>query len=208
MTENVLETIFETLGSLVISALPIIWLVEIILSARWHKIYFTVGVPIFVFRIPVQAHHTNTPSCLLLNNNFRSSGLIRNTSLLFKELDANSMGFRETLLQFGRDYSIMHGLLVFDSKNSQVIVKGFFDWVILYFSLLWILGGPISWLLSLILSGKPMLEEPIWFVALGYSIIFVILGVFCSIDYLRFSRVAKFAAQAWSRQYTTTMDGV
>ena len=118
------------------------------------------------------------------------------------------MGFRETLLQFGRDYSIMHGLLIFDSKNSQVIVKGFLDWAILYFSLLWILGGPLIWLLSLISSGKPILDEPIGFVALGYSIIFVILGVFCSIDYFRFSRVAKFAAQVWSRQYATAMSGV
>ncbi len=202
------ETIIGFLASIVFYALPIIGVVEIILSASWHKIYFTVGVPLFVFRIPVHAHHTNIPRCLLLKNNFRSTGFIRNTSLLFKELDTNSIGFRESLLQWGRNYSIMHGLLIFDSKNSQVIVKGFLDWAVLYFSLLWIIGGPVVWLLSLTLTGEPILYEPIWFFALGYSIIFIILGVFCSIDYFRFSNVAKFAAQAWSRQHATAVSGV
>src|SRR5678815_5615837 len=115
-----LETIFETLGSLVISALPIIWVVEIVLSARWHKIYFTIGVPIFVFRIPVETHHTNIPSCTLLESNFKSNGFIRNTSLVFEELEPNMIGFRESLLQFGRWYSVMHGLLTFDTKNNHV----------------------------------------------------------------------------------------
>ena len=202
------EPIFEILGSIVISAVPIIWVVEMILSATWHKIYFTFGMPFFVFRIPVKNHHTNIPSCTLLEGNFKSSGLIRNTSLLFKEIDLNTMGFRESLLQFGRNYSIMHGLLIFDEKNGQVIVKGFFDWVFLYFSLLWIIGGPLIWLLGLMSSGEPMLEEPIWFVALGYSIMFIIVGVFSSIDYFRFSRVAKFAAEAWSRHYAPIEGGV
>jgi hypothetical protein len=199
MAEKVLEAIFGILGSLVVGALPIIWVAELILSARWHRKYFASGVPIFVFRIPVQAHHTNVPSCLLLENNFKSSGFIRNTSLLFKELDTNTIGFRESLLQLGRDYSIMHGLLIFDAKNSQVIVKGFLDWTFLYFSLLWIIGGPLIWLLGFISLG-----EPIWLVALGYSMIFIIIGIFCLIDYFRFSKVARFAAQAWSRQYAAT----
>jgi hypothetical protein len=73
------------------------------------------------------------------------------------------MEFRETLLQFGRNYSIMHGLLIFDTENSQVNVKDFLDWAILYFSLLWIIGGPLVWLLSLISTGEPILHEPIWF---------------------------------------------
>ncbi len=204
MTEKALETIFGFLFSFALGVLPIIGVVEMVLSARWHKMYFTTGVPIFVFRIPVQAHHTNVPSCVLLENNFKSSGCIRNTSLLFEELDANTMGFRESLLQFGRWYSVMHGLLVFDAQNSQVIVKGFVDWTIAYFSLLWIVGSPLFWLLGFM----GLRDEPIEIIAFGYSIIFIIMGVFCSIDYFRFSQVAKFAAQAWSRQNVATVDGV
>lgn len=207
MTEKVWDVISGILGALVFAVFPI-GVIETILSARWNKKYFTLGVPIFVFRVPVNNHHSNIPSPALLESNFKSSGIIRNTSLLFQEIDLNTIGFRETLLQFGRNYSIMHGLLIFDTQNRQVMVKGFLDWTILYFSLLWILGGPLIWVLSLISFGKPMLDEPIWFVALGYSIIFVILSVFCSIDYFRYSRVAKFAAQVWSRQYTATVGRV
>lgn len=202
MAEKALENIFGIVGSLLLYGLPIVWLVEIVLSASWHKKYFTIGIPIFIFHIPVEAHHTNVPSCSLLDSNFKSSGCIRNTSLLFEELELNMMGFRERLLQFGRWYSVMHGLLIFDTKNSQVIVKGFLDWAIAYFSLLWIIGAPLLWLLGF------ERDEPIWLALLVYSILFIILGVFCSLDYIRFSRVAKFAAQAWSRHYATIVGGV
>jgi hypothetical protein len=198
MADRVLETIIGIVGPLI----PIIWVVEIVLSATWHKNYFTIGVPIFAFRIPVEIHHTNIPSCSLLESNFKSSGFIRNTSLLFKEIEPNMMGFRERLLQWGRWYSVMHGLLIFDTKNSQVIVKGFLDWTISYFSILWIIGAPLFWLLGF------ERDEPIWLALLVYSILFINLGIFCSLDYIRFSRVAKFAAQAWSRHYATIVDGV
>jgi hypothetical protein len=198
MADKVLEIIIGIVGLLI----PIIWVVEIVLSATWQKNYFTIGVPIFVFRIPVEAQHTNIPSCPLLESNFKSSGFIRNTSLLFEEIEPNLMGFRESLLQFGRWYSVMHGSLIFDTKNSQVIVKGFLDWAISYFSLLWIIGAPLFWLLGF------ERDEPIWLALLVYSILFINLGVFCSLDYIRFSRVAKFAAQAWSRHYATIVSGV
>jgi hypothetical protein len=207
MTEKVWDVISGILGALVFAVFPI-GVMEVILSARWNKKYFTLGVSIFVLRVPVKNHHSNIPSPALLESNFKSSGVIRNTSLLFQEIDLNTMGFRETLLQFGRNYSIMHGLLIFDTKNSQVMVKGFLDWTILYFSLLWILGGPLVGLLSLITSSRPMPDESISFFALGCSMMLVILGVFCSIDYFRFSRVAKFAAEAWSRKHTATMGWV
>lgn len=202
MAEQAFENIFSIVGSFVFYGLPIVFLVEIILSARWHKIYFTIGLPIFVIRIPVKAHHTNLPSYLLLENNFKSSGCIRNTSLLFKELDSNTMGFRERLLQFGRWYSVMHGLLIFDVKSSQVVVKGFLDWAILYFSLIWILGAPLVWLLGF------ERDEGIWLALLVYSVLFINLGIFCSLDYIRFSRVAKFAAQAWSQRYVVNAERV
>jgi hypothetical protein len=204
MAEKTLETIFGILFSFALVALPILWIVELVLSARWHKKYFAAGMPIFVFRIPVQARHTNVPSRVLLENNFKSSGYIRNSSLLFEELDSNTMGFRESLLQFGRWYSVMHGLLVFDVQNSRVIVKGFLDWTITYFSLLWIIGGPLFWLLGFM----GLRDQPIEIVAFGYSIIFIILGIFCSLDYFRFSQVAKFAAQVWSQQHVATVGGV
>ena len=200
MTENFANNFL----SLAFGTSLILLIVEIVLTAKWDKRYFRIGIPIFVFHVPVKNHHTNIPSCMLLENHFRSSGFIRNTSLHFKELDSNVMGFRESLLQFGRWYSIMHGLLIFDNVNSQVVVKGFLDWTISCFSILWIIGGPLLWLLGFL----PW-AEPLWFNALLYfGLLFINLGIACSSDYFRFSRVTKFAAQAWSRQYAATAGGV
>jgi len=192
------EILSNVLPLFAFGALLITSIVEIVLSARWNKQYFSAGVSIFAFHIQVDEHHANTPSCRLLEDNFRSSGfLLRNTSLLFKELDINTIGFRESLLQFGRWYSIMHGLLIFDDVNNQVVVKGFLNWVELCLSIIWIIIVPFLWLLnadSLLLNTEDRSTALLYF-----GLIFVILGIFCSIDYFRFSRVAKFAAQAWSR---------
>ncbi len=97
----------------------------------------------------------------------------------------------------------MHGLLIFDEENSRVIVKGFLDWTILYFSLLWIIGAPLFWLFD-----SNLREEPLGLAAIVYSILFINMGVFCSLDYFRFSKVAQFAAQAWSQEYVITPGGV
>jgi hypothetical protein len=209
MAEKTLSFAREILGLFPFGALLITWVVEMILSGRWHKKYFTVGIPIFVFHIPVKNPRANIPSCILLENNFKSSGIvIRNTSLLFKEIDVNTVGFRESLLQFGRMYSVMHGLLIFDAKNGRVIVKGFLDWTFLCFAILWIIVGLPIWLPG----SEPVWVTalfPLWLVALLYfGILFINIVISCSIDYFRFSRVAKFAAQAWSRQNGVPIDGV
>lgn len=195
MAEKMLNIIPGFLGLLAFGALLVTWIVETILSARWDKRYFGAGVPIFVLNVPVKDHVANIPSCQLLESNFRANGFIRNTSLLFKEVDVNTLGFRESLLQFGQWYSIMHGLLIFDYERSQVVVKGFFDWTHICFSLLFLITGPLIWFLGFI-----PFDGPIWLIAIGYfGFLIAITAIFCLIDYFRFSKVAKFAAQAWSR---------
>jgi hypothetical protein len=157
MTENILNVFF----SFIFCVLALTLIVELVLSARWDRRYFSLGIPIFIFYIPVERHQKNIPSCMLLENNFKSRGFIRNTSLLFRELDSNTIGFRESLLQLGRYYSVMHGLLIFDNTNCQVVVKGYLDWTFGCFSMFWLVGGPLLWLLGFL----PW-AEPLWLNAL------------------------------------------
>jgi hypothetical protein len=201
MAENSSNTLLGILPLFAFSALLITGVVETVLSARWHKKYFTAGVSLLVIAVPVKVHHTNIPSCQLLKANFKSNWW--SGPLLFKELDTNSVGFRESLLRL-RTGLVVHGLLIFDEKNSQVIVKGFIDWSVLCFALIWLIIPPLMWLLA------PMrLYEPPWLIALAYfGILFINAVIFYLTGYRRFLQVATFAAQAWSRKYALSVDGV
>jgi hypothetical protein len=97
----------------------------------------------------------------------------------------------------------MYGLLHFDHENNQVIVKGFFNWGLIGFALLWLMVPPLAWLF-----GDVSFYEPTWLVALGYfGILFVNLGFFYFVEYARFSAVAEFAAQSWSRKHMNAGEG-
>jgi hypothetical protein len=186
----VLSNFSEHLGLIIFSALVLSWLVETILSSTWNKTYFTSGIPIFVMRIPVKFQRSNIPSVRQLDVRFYSTWA---SSLVFKEIDLHTYGFREKFFEFRlfRYSSIMHGVLVFEHNNHEVIVKGFANWFIVSFSLIWI-GGVILSSFS-----SPSL------IAVGFILFFVLLmGLLYSIQHHRYSKVATFAAETWSTKYT------
>jgi len=176
-------------------AIVISWLVETVLSATWNKTYFTTGIPIFVMRIPVELRHSNIPSVRQLEDRFYSSWA---SSLVFKEIDLYAYGFREKYFEFRLvGYSpVMHGVLVFDRNSNEVVVKGFANWSMLSFSLIWLSG-----VIAGAFSSFPL-------IALGFILFFVLLmGLLYGIQYYRFSNVATFSAETWSRKYTKEMVG-
>jgi hypothetical protein len=175
-------------------------LADIILNATWNRMYFTTGLPIFIMRVPVNSQHTgiphnsirlsadiqpNTPDYSRLKEEFQSDLV---GSLTFKEIDTNKFGFREKLIQFRlmRYSPLMHGLLIFDNDNSQVIVKGFINWFPLCLSLVWLI---------------PVITSSDHIISLGFIVFFIlVMGLIYGIQSSRFIKVATFAAQAWSGQ--------
>ena len=109
-------------------------LVDAILSATWNRMYFTSGLTRFVRRIPVTPRHTNIPLPSRFESEFQPSW---SSSFAFKEITPNIYGFRERAIAFRlmRYSPLMHGMLLFDFANDQVVDKGFANWSILYFSL-------------------------------------------------------------------------
>ena len=172
----------------VFGALILTFVADEILRATWNKKYFTVGLPIYIIRVPVDLTHTNLPSDFLLETKFHSGWI---ESIVFKELGPNVYGFRNKYFNFNlfTTSSLMHGLLVFDHDHCQVVIKGIARWSFIYISLvafIVIVGALISYPLAAII----LLASYFLFVGLSYSL-----------QSFRFSQVAKFAAQSWSRKY-------
>jgi len=130
----------RTLGNIAFIAVGISALIETILSATWNKIYFSLGLPIFVKRIPVGPHYRNIPPSSQLEIRSHSA---RTKSLVFHKLDLNTYGFRREINGFSHvniSYlSPMHGVLLFDYDNSEVVVKGFMNWSVLCLWLIWLI---------------------------------------------------------------------
>ena len=169
----------QVFGIVAFGTLIISMLAEAILSAAWNKTYFTIGIPFFTRSIPVHVHHANIPSKSVFEG---QAGL---GSIVFKEISPNSYGFREKLFQFRwmRFSPIMHGLLIFDDANSQIVVKGFAHWSLLAF-------------LAILIAFVPAIPFFILLMSLPYAI-----------QYLQFSKIANIAAKAWSRKYINNLNG-
>jgi hypothetical protein len=90
-------------------------------------------------------------------------------------------------------------VVIFDNENSQVIVKGFFDWSIVWF---WLIP-PLAWFLGGVYD-----SERVGLSVLVYlGIFFVIIGIASWVDYVKCLAIAEFAAQSWSRQHLNTGGG-
>ena len=186
----------QILGLIMFSVLVVSLIVEAILSRTWNKVYFTSGIPIFAMRVPVELRHSIIPSSSQLEAHFHSTWT---SSLAFKEVDLHTYAFREKFFEVRLvGYSpIMHGVLIFNHNNNEVIVKGFANWFVLAFSLIWLSGIMLSAFPSFPLLG------------LGFILFFVLLmGLLYWIQYSRFSKVAMFAAETWSRKYARNVVGV
>jgi hypothetical protein len=142
-------------------------------------------------RIPVAFRHSNIPASAQLESFFHSTWV---SSLVFKEIEPNTYAFREKFSEFRffRYSPIMHGLLFFDFDKGEVVVKGFANWFALCFSLVW-LGG--------------VAQSSDLIITLVFVLFFALfMGLLYSIQYYRFSNVARFAAHTWKRKYLR--DGV
>lgn len=161
---------------------------EMALRAAWNRLYFTWGLPLVVLRIPVPSHHRNTPSVQRLEAGFGSAWI---SSLVFHEVAANTYGFRTRFFELPlvRIGALMHGMLLFDADRNQVVMKGFANWDLLCFSVIW--PGVFA------LSPEFALFK---LAALGFFAL-VIAGAFL-FDIPRYSRVAWFAAEAWARHHS------
>ena len=188
---------FSFLGLFIVSLLA-----ETFCTLTWNKAYFTSGWMIFVKRIPVSHWHTNIPPASLFENKFHSDVV---SSLTFREIDTLSFGFREKLVQFRliRYSPVMHGLLVFDTDNGQVIVKGFANWDALAFAVMW-LGMLV---LFLIFNWSMEMITFYLLIVLGAIAFFsLVMGLLYWTQSSRFSKVASFAAESWARKYVRDID--
>lgn len=151
--------------------------------------YFTTGLPIFLLRIPVERHYSNMPTSHYFETQFQSTWWA--DALEFKEIDTGTYAFREKFFDF-RMYAfryspVMHGLLIFDRNNKQVIVKGFANWTALIFELLFLMAV--------------IAEAPFPAILLFVFLPFLFFLFIYSLQHSRFSDVARFAAEAWTRKY-------
>lgn len=185
----------EIIRNIVIVTLLMSLFADIFLRATWNTMYFTVGVPIFFTRLPVQAQYKGIPFQYLFEEEFET---VWPSSMLFKQIDARCYAFREKLLhaRLLRYISLMHGLVIFDHEKSQVVVKGFANW-----TTLWLILYSSLPLFNLLRSPGLDITSPI-------SFIIVVLGIIYVIQYLVYSKVAKLAAELWSKKHFRNSGGV
>ena len=179
----------DILAGILLGMLLSIGFVETILRSVWSKMYFTTGLPIFFLRIPVERHYSNTPTSYYLETHFQSTWWAN--TLVFNEIEAGMYAFREKFFDF-RMYAfryspVMHGLLIFDRNNKQVIIKGFANWTALIFELLFLMA----------VIAEASFPDILLFVFISFLFFLFIYLV----QHSRFSDVARFAAEAWTRKY-------
>jgi hypothetical protein len=184
---------YDILGGILFGMLLSTGFIETILRAAWNKMYFTTGLPIFLLRIPVETHYSNIPSSHQLETHFHSTWWTG--SLVFKEIESDTYVFREKFFEFRmfalRYAPIMHGLLIFDRSNKQVVVKGFANWTALLLGLIFLVGIALA---------------PFPDIFLFLFFIFILFGLLYSLQHYRFADVAKFAAETWTRRYVKDKD--
>ncbi len=139
-------------------ALFLVGILELILSATWNRAYFTIGLPIFIRRVPVTVFSFALLDTEVLESEFSSTFF--SNSLAFKELDDGIYAFRSRLFEISwfrrQSASLMHGLLILDQTRQEVIVKGYANWLIIvllpFIILLGAMQNSLSWW-GVLLSG-------------------------------------------------------
>jgi hypothetical protein len=187
------DTIEQILGFTIFSAMMLSMLADIILSATWAKFYFTTGLALFSRDVPIEIHHTNSPSASLLNSKLYSFWM---GAFIFKQLEANKYGFRREFFSFA-PRPMMHGLVSFDPENNRLIVIGYLDWFMVVFSGTFLVFVPIGWLMDGFL-----LSADFFLFTMGPIVFFgLIFGILYLMDYYRLVRITNVAVELWSRKY-------
>jgi len=178
----------EILEKVIFVALIISLFADTFLRAFWNKAYFTFGIPIFVMRISVNKKYEGVPHQYLLEKEFQSDWFM--PALTFKANDSCTFFFREEFLGTPiklRYLALMHGLIIFEHDKKQVIVKGIANWFLLWIILYFVL----EWLNLSVLSPVQITDS---------TIVILLAGIFYSMQYFRFSKVCKFAAEICSNK--------
>ncbi len=121
--------------------------VEAILSGRWNKFYFEFGVPLF--KKTINTKKIGLKSNVIAHNmNVQFKGTGYTSSLYFKEIDKNTIAFREKMFELSLfSYTpLMHGKIFLNPNNSNIQVTGLSNWFPIAFGILWYsaLGPNIS----------------------------------------------------------------
>jgi hypothetical protein len=168
---------------------------DTVLRASWNKVYFTIGIPIFWMRVPVGKNFKGIPHQYLFEEEFKGSWFA--PPLTFKENDSHSFFFCEKFFELPlRYWPIMHGRIFFEHDKNRVIVKGLANWFTLWIAinvLLAVLNAANYLQLRLI---EPVILAAFLFVA------------FYLIQWYRFSKVGKFAAELCSNKHFLNNGGV
>jgi len=146
---------------------------EMLFQAKFARLYFLVGLPIFRRTVKCRLGQNPIPGSDEIESSMPDS---RFQELRFKALDSSNLGFRERFFGgfFEMAYTpVMHGLLSFDRRRGVVSVTGYANWFPLAFVLFFVEG-----------------------IALDGGVFFAfalaaILGVIYAIQASRFSNVAE-----------------
>lgn len=105
----------------------VIVIVEIILLATWNRRYCAFGLPIFVRRVD----RSTGLSGVSLDELRRASATVAGTPLIFRQLDANLIAFREQGFGGLLHYTpVMRGLIRHDREEASVVVLGLVNWYV------------------------------------------------------------------------------
>ena len=154
--------------------------VEIFLSLRWNKFYFSTGVRVFRKELSAHSPRPELPSSQKLEERLRGSAF---PPLQFRQFDGDRLGFREKAAGVWLRISytpVMHGLLRFDRPAARVEVLGFLNWFVFAFT---ILMGMASF----------SYHEPIFLAFLAG-----LLALIYTIQAKRFRQVATCALEEWN----------
>jgi len=66
---------------------------------------------------------------------------------IFREIDTNTFGFRRKFFSFALK-PMLHGSIIFDLQNNQITVKGYPDWFMVAFSIMWLFTVPATQLIA------------------------------------------------------------
>ena len=179
---------FTAFASILLSALA-----DTILSLLWAKRYFTFGVLLFSQSIAINARHTNIPSANLLNKRLYSFLM---GGFVFRELDTNTYGFRRKFFSFTPG-TMLHGSIIFDFQQNLVVVKGYLNWSLVAFSIMWLLLVPLMWSIL-----NVTFTERLLLLIIGSSSYYcLMMGILYLMDYYRLKNIVAVAAELWSRKY-------
>lgn len=117
----------DTLMPVIVIIFVILALLEWILSATWNRFYFTVGLPIYSRDVLTYRYRADLPSTDDLESLFPSSFWSR--QLKFHAFSPDEYGFRnEYSFTRKNSFETMHGLLVYDTAENRIIVRGYLNW--------------------------------------------------------------------------------